>query len=397
MFKLRTLIGIALLAVQVVAVSQPAACGDVKIPLPGRGVATPTQKLNRDGVAELKRGHREKAKQLFYRAYLLDPEDPFTLNNLGYMAELEGNADRALRYYALAARDHTDAVIDRTSESALKGKPLEAAFEQVQNSDQELNKINEQAIVMLQQGRIFEAKSLLQSALPSHSQDPFLLNNLGYAMESVGDLQGALHYYSAAASLQSNKQIIVTPRAKWRGKPVSKVAETNAEAISQQIARGEGVEAATARLNLRGVAALNDNHASEARQFFLQAYQQDPHNSFTLNNLGYVTELQGDWESAQEYYEAARSGTDANDRVTYSTRPDVEGQKMFRLANNNQSEVQSALQTMQAARRRGQLPIELIRRDAGAGTTEPPAKPVPPVGIQGPPMPPLQPPTPDNH
>jgi Flp pilus assembly protein TadD len=382
---------------QLLALPHPASCGDVKIPLPSRGVATPSQKLNRDGVAELRHGHRDKAKQLFYRAYLIDPEDPFTLNNLGYVAELEGNADRALRYYALAAKDHTDAMIDQASESDLKGKPLDAAFQQVQDSDHELNKVNEQAIVMLQQGRIFEAKSVLQSALPRHSQDPFLLNNLGFAMESVGDLDGALRYYSAAASVHSDKPIIVTPRSKWRGKPISKIAETNAESISEQIARGEGMEAATARLNLRGVAALNDNHPSEARQFFLQAYQQDPSNAFTLNNLGYITELQGDWESAQGYYEAARTGSEANQRVTYSTRPAAEGQKMIRLADSNQSEVQATLQIMQTARRRGPEPVELIRRDGGAGSAEPPAKPVPPVGIQAPPMPPLAPPSSDHN
>jgi Flp pilus assembly protein TadD len=395
--NLRTVVWVpAILAIQLLAVSRPAVSGDVKIPLPGRGLTTPTQKLNRDGVTELKRGHRDKAKQLFYRAYLLDPEDPFTLNNLGYVAELDGDADRALRYYALAAKDHTDAVIDRASEADLKGKSLDAVFEQVKDSDHELNKVNEQAIVMLQQGRIFEAKSLLQSALPRHPQEPFLLNNLGFALESEGDLDGALRCYSAAASLHSSKLIVVTPRAKWRGKPISKIAETNAEAISEQIARGEGTEAATARLNLRGVAALNDNNPSQARQFFMQAYQRDPGNSFTLNNLGYITELQGDWESAQTYYQAARTGKDANERVTYSTRSDAEGQKMIRLADGNQSEVQTTLQTMQTARRRGPLPIELIRRD-GVSSSDPSPKPVPPVGIQGPPMPPLQPPDPEHN
>jgi Flp pilus assembly protein TadD len=382
-----------LLAIELVATSGPAFSGDLKILLPNRGAATPAQKLNRDGVAELKRRHLEKAKQLFYRAYLLDPEDPFTLNNLGYVAELEGDADRAQRYYALAGKDHTDAVIDQASAPEFRGRTLDTVLLQVQGSDRELDRVNEQAIVMLQQGRVFEAKSLLQSALAHHSQDPFLLNNLGFTMESIGDLDGALRYYSSAAGVHSNKPIVVTPRSNWRGKPISKIAEGNAEAINEQIARGESAEAATARLNLRGVAALNDNHPSEARQFFLQAYQRDSSNSFTLNNLGYVTELQGDWESAQEYYEAARSGRDANDRVSYSTRPDAEGKRMIQLAGSNQSEVQTTLQTMQAARRRGQQPIELIHRDGGTGNTEPPTKPVPPVGIQPPPMPPLPPPT----
>src|SRR5580698_9849517 len=117
--------------------------GDVKIPIPLRGVSTPTEKLNREGVAELKRGHRDKAKQLFYKAYLFDPQDPFTLNNLGYVAELEGDAERALRYYELAEKDHTDAIIDRSSEASLKGKPLDAAFHQIEDADRSSSKISE--------------------------------------------------------------------------------------------------------------------------------------------------------------------------------------------------------------------------------------------------------------
>ncbi|MGH9495336.1 MAG: tetratricopeptide repeat protein, partial [Candidatus Sulfotelmatobacter sp.] len=123
----------------------------------------------------------------------------------------------------------------------------------------------------------------------------------------------------------------------------------------------------------------------------------DPGNSFTLNNLGYITELQGDWENAQTYYQAARTGGEANERVTYSTRANAEGQKMTRLADSNQSEVQTTLQTMQAARRHGSLPIELIHRDNPSISLEPVTKPVPPVGIQAPPMPPLPPPGPQRN
>ena len=217
-----------LLAMQLLALTSLGFAGDLKVSIPQRSVSTPSQKLNREGVAELKHGHQKKAKQLFYRAYLLDPDDPFTLNNLGYVAELEGDADRALRYYALAARDHTDAVIDQSSAAALKGKPLDEAFRQVQDSDQELNKLNERAIVLLQQGQVFEARNLLLSALPRHPQDPFLLNNLGYALEAVGDIEGALRCYSAAASLHSTQQVVVTPRVKWRGRPISEVAAGNA-------------------------------------------------------------------------------------------------------------------------------------------------------------------------
>jgi Flp pilus assembly protein TadD len=385
-----------LLALQLFAGALPSFAGDLKIPIPQRGLSTPTQKLNREGVTELKRGHRDKAKQLFYRAYLLDPQDPFTLNNLGYIAELEGDADRAQRYYALAAQDHTDALIDQSSDAALKGKPLDAAFREVQESDQQISEINEHAIVLLQQGQVFEARNLLLSALPRAPKDPFLLNNLGYAMESVGDLDGALRSYSAAASIHSTQKVIVTPRAKWRGRPISEVAAANAAAVSEQIARGEGTEATAARLNLRGVAALNDNKPTAAREFFLQAYQRDEQNAFTLNNLGYVSELDGDWESAETYYEAARSGKDANDRVSYSTRRDAEGQKIDNLADNNESSVEGTLKTMQAAKRRENHPVELKKRDGSSANDSPEAKPVPPVGVQAPSMPALPPPNPDQ-
>lgn len=384
-----------LTAALLLGVTGDALAGDVKIPIPQRGISTPTQKLNREGVAELNRGHRDRAKKFFYRAYLLDPNDPFTLNNLGYIAELEGDADRALRFYALAAKDHTDAIIDQSSEAALKGRPLDDAFRQVKDSDHEISKINEEAIVLLQDGRAFEARGLLRNALQRHPDDPFLLNNLGYTMESLGDLDMALRYYSAAASLHSKKPVVVTPRLKWRGKPISDVAEDNAKAVNDLISHGEGTEAAAARLNLRGVAALNDNNPNAAREYFQQAYRDDSQNAFTLNNLGYMSELSGDWEGAQAFYEAARSGREAAARVNYSTRRDAEGEKIDTVADGNQVSVEATMKGMQQARRRAGRPIELLRRDgtpANGPANAEPEKPVPPVGIQPPSLPTLPPP-----
>jgi Flp pilus assembly protein TadD len=391
--KVRTLVVIpGLLAMQLLAGASQGFAGDLQVPLPQRSLSTPSQKLNRDGVAELRRGHREKAKRLFYRAFLLDPEDPFTLNNLGYVAELEGDADRALRYYALAGRDPTDAVIDQSSEAALKGKPLDEAFHRVQDSDHELSKLNERAIVLLQQAQVFEARNLLQSALPRHPHDPFLLTNLGYALEAVGDNEGALRCYSAAASMHSTQRVVMTPRAKWRGRPISEVAAGDAAAVSEQIARGEGAEAAAARLNLRGVAALNDNNTLVAREFFLQAYQRDAQNAFTLNNLGYIAELTGDRESAEMYYEAARSGRDAHGRVSYATRRDAEGRKIDNLADHNQLDVEATLKAIQETKRRAPRAIELKRRDGTSASNEPDATPVPPIAVQAPALPALPPP-----
>jgi hypothetical protein len=192
--------------------------------------------------------------------------------------------------------------------------------------------------------------------------------------------------------MHSNQRIVVTPRLKWRGRPISAVAAENAAAVSQQIARGEGVEASSARLNLRGVAALNDNNPSVAQGFFLQAYQRDAQNAFTLNNLGYLAELAGDRESAEMYYEAARSGRDANARVSYATRRDAEGRKLDNLADGNQSDVESTLKAIQETKRREHQPIELKRRDGTSVTNEQDATPVPSIAVQPPALPALPPP-----
>jgi hypothetical protein len=182
---------------------------------------------------------------------------------------------------------------------------------------------------------------------------------------------------------------VLTPRAKWRGQAISEVAKGNAVALNEQIARSEGVEAATARLNLRGVVALNDNNPAAAREFFLQAYQQDAQNAFTLNNLGYITELTGDRETAEMYYEAARSGRDANERVSYATRRDAEGRKIDNLAGDNQLDVESTLKAIQETKRRARRPIELKQRDVVSLSKEPDAMPVPPIAVPAPALPAL--------
>ena len=73
----------------------------VRISIPKHTKATPVQALNRDGVKAVQKRDYASAKKLFYKAYLLDPNDPFTLNNLGYMSELDGDVERAQRFYQL--------------------------------------------------------------------------------------------------------------------------------------------------------------------------------------------------------------------------------------------------------------------------------------------------------
>jgi Tfp pilus assembly protein PilF len=96
----------------------------LRIPLPKKSKYTPVQQLNRDGVAALKKHDISKAKRLFYKAYLIDPNDPFTLNNLGYVSELEGSRERAERYYDQAKANTSEAIIDRSTSQDAQGKTV---------------------------------------------------------------------------------------------------------------------------------------------------------------------------------------------------------------------------------------------------------------------------------
>jgi Flp pilus assembly protein TadD len=89
---------------------------DLKISIPKHSQLTPVQRLNREGVEAVRKQQYQRAEAIFYKAYLYDPSDPFTLNNLGYIAELQGQLDRAQHFYKLASEQGTNAFIDQSNE-----------------------------------------------------------------------------------------------------------------------------------------------------------------------------------------------------------------------------------------------------------------------------------------
>src|SRR5438105_10087628 len=202
--------------------SLPAMAGDLRIPIPTRSKPTPVQQLNREGVKAVEKRQYDKAKKLFYRAYLLDPDDPFKLNNLGYISELQGDVDRAQRYYELAEQNSTGAIVAKSNVAAMKGQPFSEAVQGVKSGPMQANRINVEAMRLLSHGRLKEADTLLQQALSLNPHDPFTLNNLGYTKESEGEQKETQKYYQAAAQLNSKDPVIVTVNSSWRGQPISK-------------------------------------------------------------------------------------------------------------------------------------------------------------------------------
>lgn len=347
-----------------------ALAGDLHVTLPKRSRPTPVQKLNRQGVKALEKHEYGKAKALFYKAYLLDPNDPFTLNNLGYIAELDGEVDRAQRLYALAAEQNSDALIAQSTNSSAVGKPVASVAGHAPDTRMKINEINVAAIALLLKDRAPEADILLQRALALDPRNPFTLNNLGFSQEKEGEWEKAVAYYTQAANLHSRETVVVTVNPKWRGKGISEVAGQNAENLRKLMAKQESAQARVARLNLQGVSALNRNDRRSARDDFQSAYKLDPNDAFTLNNMGYVAELDGDRETANYFYEKAEAARRANARVDVATSRHAEGRKLGEVANQNNNQVDAKMQAEAEARRRQGGPIVLKRRD-NTPVTEP--------------------------
>jgi Flp pilus assembly protein TadD len=345
-----------------VTIGASAFAHDIKINIPKPSHLTPVQRLNRDGVEALRKHDFAKAEKIFYKAYLFDPDDPFTLNNLGYISELKGDADRAHDFYTLASEHASEAVISRSSPESLQGKPMQAALA-VPELPLQMNRDNVEAVRLLSLGRAPEADLLLQQTLKRDPQNVFTLNNLGAAKETEGETQDALRLYDQAASSDSEATAIVTLDRQWRGKRVREMAAENAKVLRERMSSEKTVGAQVSMLSLRGVSALNRNDVQTAIRDFKQAYNLDPTNAFVLNNIGYVSELQGDRETAQFYYgEAGRAGN-ANAVVGLATRQSAQGQVLFQVANNNGSAVTNQLAADREVRRRQRAPAVLLRRD----------------------------------
>jgi Flp pilus assembly protein TadD len=354
---------LALTVLVALAGVHPSWAKDLKITIPKRSQMTPVQRLNRDGVEAIQKRNYEKAESLFVKAYLYDPADPFTLNNLGYVAELQGQLDRALNFYQLAAKQGSGATIDRSNTKQLEGKPIQDALNGLNDGTMRVNHINVQAVALLSENRNSEAENLLQRALTMDSRNPFTLNNLGVAKESVGDYDSALKYFDQAAAVRSSEPVVVTLDRSWRGKSVSDMAADSANRLKKRLENTDTPEAQAALLTVRGVAAINRNDWQAARKDFLKAYSLDPNSAFSLNNLGYVSERDGDLETAHLFYTKAQNADDAGAQVGLASDSAADGQKLGVVTAASNQKVGVALDQYRQQRHAEPGNVELERRD----------------------------------
>ena len=355
------------------AAYQAVAEKNLRITIPLRSELTPVQRLNRDGVNAILKHHFENAEGMFYKAYLYDPSDPFTLNNLGYVSELQGEVDRAEKFYKLAEEQGCYAVIDRSSAKQLDGKPMMDALSGLKSVPMRVNRINVLSMQLLSQDRAFEAEALLKKALELDPQSPFTLNNLGVTEEATGDLEDALKYYDQAAASHSMEPVVVTLNHSWRGKPVSEMAADSARNLRKRLQTMSPGQIRATMLAVRGVAATNRNDWVAARQDFIEAYALDPQSAFSINNLGYVKERDGDFETAKSFYARARNADDAHAKIGLATQSSAQGQPLADIADNSHRGMDLELNSSTEVHRGQKSSFELKRRNVPTDKSETPS------------------------
>lgn len=349
----------------------------LKIVIPRHSELTPVQRLNREGVEAVNKHQYGKASELFYKAYLYDTSDPFTLNNLGYISELQGELDRARKFYALATEQESNANIARSNAKHLVGKPMRSAFESLQDIPMQVNRMNVDAMELLSENRGLEAIALLKRTLALDAQNPFTLNNLGVANETIGDYESALKCYGAAVESHSSEPVVVTLDRSWRGRSVSTMAAASARRLEDRMKKMESAELSAGLLTVQGVTATNRNDWPAAKEDFLHAYSLNPDAAFSLNNRGYVAEMEGDLETAQFFYEKARKAADSSARVGLATRRGAEGKKLSAVAIESDHLVDGEVDKYSQARHSETAPIELTPRGAApeGESSAPPERP----------------------
>jgi Flp pilus assembly protein TadD len=324
---------------------------------------TPVQRLNREGVDAVNRHQLEKAATLFCKAYLYDPSDPFTLNNLGYISELKGEVDHAQKFYALALEQGSNANIDRSNAKQMQGKPMKYALESLQDIPMQVNRLNVDAMILLSSNRGSDAIALLKKALSMEPQNPFTINNMGVAYETVGEYDKAIKKYGEASSLNSMEPIVVTLNRSWRGKPVSRMAAESAKQLQDRVSKMNPANVQAVMFALRGVSETNQNNWINAKMNFLHAYSINPDSAFSLNNRGYVAERDGDLETAKFFYNKARQANDSNHRIGLATQSSAEGKKLSIIAIESNQQIEGELDRYSKERHQMSGSIELKTRD----------------------------------
>jgi Flp pilus assembly protein TadD len=165
--------------------------------------------MNLDAMQLLRENRGFDATAILRAALALDPQSPFTLNNLGVAHEAIGDFNNALKYYGEAADAHSSEPAVITLNEEWRGRPVsKVAAESAKRLEKKLQNMDpaEKNSVMFTMRGVAAANqndwgTARQNFLKAYSLNPnsaFALNNRGYVAEKDGDLETAQFFYQKA-------------------------------------------------------------------------------------------------------------------------------------------------------------------------------------------------------
>jgi len=160
------------------------------------------------------------------------------------------------------------------------------------------------------------------------------LNNLGYISELQGQLDRAESFYAMASKQAVGAWIDVSTEKDLEGKPMT-YALNDLKSAPMRINR----------MNFDAMNLLSQGRALEADTLLRHALAIDPHNSFTLNNLGVASEALGEYEAAlRDYTAAAAAGS--SEQVVVTPDDAWMGQPVSKMAADNARNLEARLQEL---------------------------------------------------
>ena len=197
---------------------------------------------NIQAMVLLQQGRSQEAEDVLRNTLKLNPKNPFTLNNLGYAMEAQGDFETALRYYNEASISHSSEPIIVAIDSHWRGKPIsDIAFRNEQAVRQRLQaegspqaraaRLNLQGVSALNHNESQKAEDFFRQAYRLDPQNAFSMNNMGFLAEVYGDEETAADFYGRARhGDQAGTAVSVASRHAMVGEAVGQVAGTNTEA-----------------------------------------------------------------------------------------------------------------------------------------------------------------------
>ena len=183
------------------------------------------------------------------------------------------------------------------------------AFGGLKDVPMQVNRMNFEAIRLLSEGRRPEADLLLQKALALDPQNIFTLNNLGVASESRGD------YDEALTLLYGGRRFTFLRTSHRHAEPCveRKTGQRDGGGQREETERAHAKSSHRSRRRLRcsrcagfqRPIAMIGQLAGKTSSSLTRLIRNS---AFSLNNVGYLAEMDGDLETAQFFYAKARKG-----------------------------------------------------------------------------------------